>query len=67
MSTSTKGIYIELPTSDFTFFKTLAKKMGWNVKTKKSILDNFIDTRPKNVELSDEDILEEIYQVRYKK
>ncbi len=67
MSTSTKGIYIELPTSDLSFFKTLAKKMGWNVRTPKNILDDFIETRPKDVDISDEDILNEVYAVRYKK
>lgn len=66
MSASTKGIYLELPISDFNFFKTLAKKMGWNVRTPKNVLDSFIETRPKDVEISDEDILDEIYAVRYK-
>ncbi|NLO70116.1 MAG: hypothetical protein GX102_04075 [Porphyromonadaceae bacterium] len=67
MSASTKGIYLELPVSDFKFFTTLAKKMGWNVKTKKNILDSFIESRPKDIEISDDEILDEIYDVRYKK
>ncbi len=67
MSASTKGIYLELPISDINFFKTLAKKMGWNVRTPKNVLDEFIETRPKDVDVSDEDILDEIYAVRYKK
>ena len=67
MNTSTRGIYIELPAADYRFFSQLAKKMGWRVETKKNVLDSFIKSRPKNADISDDEILEELYAVRYKK
>ena len=45
----------------------LAKKMGWSIETKESLLKNYISKRPTKVELSDEDIMEEINAVRYRK
>jgi len=53
--------------SDVYFFEELANRMGWAFKTKESILEKFIETRPKNVDLSDEDIMEEIRTIRYAK
>ena len=67
MNTSTKGFYIGLPATDYQFFNTLAKKMGWSVKTKKSVLGDFIKSRPKDVPISDDEILNELYAVRYKR
>ena len=52
--------------ADLNFFGELAKRMGWAYKTKESILEKFIETRPKNVDLSDEEIMEEIRTIRYK-
>ena len=34
---------------------------------KDSVLDKFIETRPKDVDLSDEEIMEEIRTIRYSK
>jgi hypothetical protein len=56
-----------IPTADINFFEELAKRMGWAYKTKESILEKFIETRPKNVDLSDEEIMDEIRTIRYKK
>jgi len=41
--------------------------MGWAVETKESALQKFIATRPKNVKITDEEILSEVYAVRYGK
>jgi hypothetical protein len=62
-----RDIYVNLPQADVNFFEKLAGKMGWTIKTKESILQRFIDTRPKNVDLSDEEIMAEVYSVRYAK
>jgi len=56
-----------VPQTDVSFLEVLAKKAGWTFRTKESVLENFIQTRPKQVALSDEDILEEVYAVRYAK
>ena len=57
----------DISQADVNFFEELAKRMGWAFKTKESILDRFIQTRPKNVDLSDDEIMEEIKAIRYTK
>ncbi|MDR2145186.1 MAG: hypothetical protein LBE91_01830 [Tannerella sp.] len=51
--------------NEVTFFEELIKRMGWDVKTRESILERFVETRPQNVDLTDEEIMEEIKSVRY--
>jgi len=50
---------------DIIFFGELVKRMGWAFKTKESIIENFIETRPKNVDLKDEEIIDVVRSVRY--
>jgi len=45
-----------IPQADVNFVEELTKRMGWSFKTKESILDKFIETRPQNVDLSEEEI-----------
>ena len=58
---------VEIPRSDIDFFQLLAKKMGWGLEDKNDLLDNYIASRPKNVDLTDEDIMEAVRAVRYAK
>jgi len=67
MDTAFENISLQLPQGDMFYFEQLARKKGWAFKTKESILQKFIDTRPKNVDISDDDIMEEIYAIRYAK
>lgn len=67
MDTLLEGFYLNVPRSDVKLFQELAKKMGWTVSKKDSILNMYMKSRPKNVDLSDEDILAELNEVRYKK
>ncbi|MCL2073206.1 MAG: hypothetical protein FWH18_04755 [Marinilabiliaceae bacterium] len=60
-------VHLNIPKSEMKFFRKLVGKMGWGVETKESVLQKYILSRPKNVELSDEDILKEVYAVRYGK
>lgn len=60
-------IRLNIPKSDMRFFRELATKMGWVVETKESALQKYIASRPKNVKLSDDEILSEVYAVRYGK
>ncbi|MBV3885033.1 hypothetical protein KSY27_08535 [Bacteroides eggerthii] len=48
------------------FLKELVKKMGWTVERKESLLKKYISKRPSKVDLSDDDIMEELKAVRYK-
>ena len=67
MDAALRGFYLKVPKSDVKLFQQLAKKMGWTVSDKEAILDKYIQSRPENVELSDEDILKELNSVRYDK
>lgn len=67
MDTALQGFYLNVPKSEVKLFQQLAKKMGWTVSDKDSVLDKYIQSRPKNIELSDEDILKELNSVRYSK
>jgi len=49
------------------FFNELVSKMGWEIEIKERVLQKYIASRPKNVKLSDEEILSEVYAVRYRK
>jgi len=65
MATALQNIYLNVPQSEVGFIMTLAKKMGWKIETKADLLDRFIASRPKNVDLTDEDIMEAVREVRY--
>ena len=60
-------IRVSIPPTDERFFRELVAKMGWRVETKKNILRKYAASRPKNVELSDKDIMAEVRAVRYGK
>lgn len=66
MEATMQDIYLTIPSSDMNFFQQLIKKMGWKMQTKKERLDEFIASRPQNVPLTDEDILNELREVRYR-
>ena len=53
METTIQSVYLNIPKADMKFFKELAKKMGWSIETKESLLKNYISKRPTKVELSD--------------
>jgi len=53
--------------SDVNFLEEFIKRMGWVFKTKENVLEKFIESRPENVELTDEEIMEEIRSIRYSK
>ena len=60
-----QGAYINIPLSDWKFFKELVQKMGWEVQTREELLDSFIESRPENSSLTDEEIMNEVRAVRY--
>jgi len=60
-------VRLNIPKSEVRFFRELVAKMGWMVEMKESALQKYIASRPKNVKLSDEEILSEVYAVRYGK
>lgn len=60
-----QGVFLSIPKSDIKFFKELAKKMGWNIDIREDFLKDYIASRPKKVNLSEEDILAELNAIRY--
>ena len=64
---SRERIFVDMPQSDMAFFQLFADKMGWLVESKTAFLDKYIASCPKNVPLTDEDIMEEVRAVRYAK
>ena len=60
-----QNVNVGIPKSEMQFFRRLAPKMGWEIYSPESLLKAYIDSRPKNVELSEDEILEEVNKVRY--
>ena len=66
-TTMNQGIFLSIPKSDIKFFKELAKKMGWDIDVREDFLKDYIASRPKRVNLSEEEILAELNAIRYEK
>ena len=62
-----KGIYVNVPQAEYGFFKEFITKMGWKYEEKESILKSYLERKPKDSALTDEEIMDEIYAVRYKR
>jgi len=62
-----ESIYVRMPQSDIRFFQQFAKKMGWVVENKQILWDNYIKNSPTNVDLTDDEIMEEVRAIRYAK
>lgn len=58
-------LVVNIPTFEESFFRRLMKKMGWEVRTRESVLKEYIESRPSDCPLTDDDILNEIKAVRY--
>jgi hypothetical protein len=65
--TAFENIYVKMPQSDMRFFQHFAEKMGWSVENKQTMWDKYILNSPQNVDLTDEEIMEEVRSVRYGK
>ena len=67
MDSTIQSVCLNIPKADMKLFKELAKKMGWTVDTKENILKKYVNSRPRQAKISDDDILAEVNAVRYKK
>ena len=66
-TTMNQGVFLSIPKSDIKFFKELAKKMGWDIDIREDFLKDYIASRPKRVNHSEEEILAELNAIRYEK
>ena len=64
---NTQGIYLNVPMTDWVLLKELIRKFGWQAETREQLLDRFVKSRPTSPALSEEEIMEEVNAVRYKK
>ena len=62
-----QGVFLSIQKSAIKFFKELAKKMGWDIDIREDFLKDYIASRPKRVNLSEEEILAELNAIRYEK
>lgn len=54
-----------MPAADWSLFKELIRKFGWQAETSEQLLDRFVNSRPKQPALSEEDIISEVKAARY--
>ena len=66
-ATNTQGIYLNVPMADWMLLKELIRKFGWQAETREQLLNRFVKSRPKKPPLSEEEIMDEVNVVRYKK
>lgn len=66
-SATMQGVYVNVPNVDWSLFRELVRKFGWQVETREQLLDRFISTRPDNSAISEEEIMDEVRAVRYAK
>ena len=66
-TTMNQGVFLSIPKSDIKFFKESSKKMGWDIDIREDFLKDYIASRPKRVNLSEEEILAELNAIRYEK
>lgn len=62
-----QGVYVNVPSVDWSLFRELIRKFGWQAETREQMLDRFINNRPAKPMLSEEEIMDEVNAVRYDK
>ena len=63
----TQGVYVNVPMVDWSLFRELIKKFGWQAETREQLLDRFVKSRSANPDISEEEIMDEVRAVRYAK
>lgn len=62
-NTTTQGVYVNVPVVDWSLFRELIRKFGWEAETREQLLDRFVSTRPTNPDISEEEIMDEVKAV----
>ena len=66
-SATMQGVFVNVPTVDWSLFRELIRKFGWQAETREELLGRFINGRPTNPAISEEEIMDEVKAVRYTK
>ena len=64
-ATMTQGVYLNIPRTDWFLLQELINRFGWQSETREQMLDEFMQTRPMNIDLTEDDIMNEVGAVRY--
>ena len=62
-----QGVYVTVPAMDWSLFRELVRKFGWQVETREQMLDRFISSRSASPAISEQEIMDEVKSVRYTK
>lgn len=62
-----QGVYVNVPAVDWSLFRELIRKFGWQAETREQLLDRFVGSRPETPALTEEEIMDEVKAVRYAK
>ena len=62
-----QGVFVNVPTVDWSLFRELIRKFGWQVETREQLLDRFVSSRPATPVISEDEIMDEVKAVRYAK
>ena len=60
-------VYVNVPAVDWSLFRELIRKFGWQAETREQLLDRFASSRPATPALTEEEIMDEVKAVRYAK
>ena len=66
-SATMQGVYVNVPIVDWSLFRDLIRKFGWQAETREQLLDRFVGSRPANPGISEEEIMDEVRAERYAK
>ena len=55
-----EDLVLTIPTQDLGIMETLAARMGWTVRSKRSIVQKFVDSCPKTPMMTDDEIAAEV-------
>lgn len=64
---TTQGVYINVPKIDWPLFRELIRKFGWKAETREQLLDRFVNSRPTDADINEDDIMNEVKATRYAK
>lgn len=66
-SVQMQGVYVNVPSGDWSLFRELIRKFGWQAETREQMLERFVGSRPAKPSVSEEEIMDEVKAVRYAK
>ena len=58
---------MNVPMVDWSLFKELIHKYGWQAETREQLLERFASSRPTTPDISEDEIIDEVRAVRYNK